>query len=133
MLIIRKEQMEAFSEAQEESFAVEMVYHLRSDFPDETADMTDAELHQYVEDALDVAKKYDLTNRQDLCRFLNLTMFHGMEFENTDDKHWMHEYLTDEEIPDPGKRLDRLYKECIYRLEVEENNRGISEEFGRGE
>jgi len=125
MLVIRKEHMEALSKAQEERFIVEMMAHLRTDFPDETSDMGDAALRQYVEDTLDVAKKYGLSSRQDLYRFVNLTMLYGIEFENTDDKHWMHEYLTDPAISDPGKRLERLHNECVYRLGLEERNEEI--------
>lgn len=122
MLILRKEQIAALSGAKADRFTDEMANHLRSTFPEETAGMDSAALQGYIEKVFDAAKKYNLSSRQDLCRFLNITMLFGMEFENVEARHWMHEYLTDERISDPGKRLKRLYDECISRLETEEKS-----------
>ncbi len=132
MLIIRKEQLKAFSNTQERRFTTEMVEHLKTNFPAETEEMDSDALHEYVETAFEAAKKYEITSRQDLCRFLNLTMFYGMEFEDNKDKHWMHEYLVDPEISSPGRRLERLYKECVYRLELDARNQEIRERYKHG-
>jgi hypothetical protein len=129
VLIIRKGQLQALAEARERAFQREMVSHLRAGFPDETEKKDDAELLDYVLAAFHEAKKYQCTSKQDLCRFLNLTMFYGLDFADNETNRWMHDYLMDNDVPDPAKRLELLWRECVSREEIEEHNRQIYRQF----
>ena len=112
--------MEAFTSAQNDRLSREMARYCREFFSTETSGRTEQDLIGYITQVRDNAKKYGLSTRQDLYRFLNLSMFYGIELEHSPELNWMHEYLTESRISDPGKRLNRLYRECIKRAEKEE-------------
>jgi hypothetical protein len=132
MLTIRKEQMKVFGRVTMQEFEKDMVLHLMHFFPDESAAMGDKALRAHIRHAIARAKEYSVTSERDLCKYLNLTMVYGRDFDTDPNLEWMKDFLADPEVPNPGERMARLHAEALYRLELEEENRKTIEEFERG-
>jgi len=108
-----------------------MVQHLTRFFPDESGAMGEEGLREHVRHAIDRGKDYGLTSERDLCKYLNLTMVYGRDFDIDPQLEWMREFLTDPDVPEPSERMSRLYAQTLYSLELEEENRRAIEEFER--
>lgn len=130
MLIIRNEQLETFSSEPTEQFVTEMTGFIRGHFREEVASLGDSELRAHVSGGLAKAREYGLTTQRDGSRFLNLLATYGWDFDEKAENAWMKDCLEDQGVQDPSMRLDRLIKQCIHHLEVEENNEMLLAEFG---
>ncbi len=123
MLTIRKEQIQAFSRVAMKEFEKDMLQHLEQFFPDECATLGGKALREYIQNAIVRAKEYGLTSERDLCKYLNLTMVYGRDFDTDPELEWMRDFLTDPDVLDPGERMSRLYAESLHRLEPEASDR----------
>lgn len=125
MLIIRTSQLERFSSERRCQFSIDMCRHLRAQFHDALWPLDEAGLLELVDRALTRAWGYGLHTERDCTRFLNLAVVHGWDFEQQPQHGWMRALLTDPQVSSPSQRLHRLVDQCIYRSEVEENNRQL--------
>jgi hypothetical protein len=130
MLTIRSAQMQVLSAQQRRQFVESMCAFLHNQFKEELEGMSQSSLHLQVSDAIDRARGYGLRSHRDCCRFLNLAVIYGWEFDRLPENAWMQECLTDPNVGDPSQRIQRLVSQCVYRMEVEESNRKIREGFG---
>ena len=130
MLTIRNAQMEVLSAQQRQKFVDAMCEFLRLQFKQELQGISQTSLQAKVSAALNSASRYGLRSHRDCCRYLNLAVTYGWEFEQLPENAWMREYLTDPNAGNPSQRLQRLISQCIYKMEVEENNRQMREAFG---
>ena len=120
MLTIRKEQTEAMRRPLVEQRIVDLVAHVKQDFPEETRGQSDEELYDRIEETLKRAERYDITSDRDVYKYVNISMIYGIDFNEQDETDWTADYLTDQEVTNPTHRMDRLYSEVIRRLEAEE-------------
>ena len=132
MLTIRKEQTQVFNRVTMQVFEKDMVRHLMRFFPDEAAAMGNKELRAHIRHAIARAKGYGVSSERDLCKYLNLTMVYGRDFDTDPELEWMRGFLVDPDVPDPSERMSRLQEEALYRPELEEAKRRVIEEFERG-
>jgi hypothetical protein len=117
MLIIRETQMRAFALASRLARLRPYVEYVLEYHPDRAAAIGEAELPAYVKAALTRACEYGLGTNREIFRFLDLTVLFGPDWAREDLK-WMHESLTDASISDPSRRLDRLCRRALFRLEA---------------
>ncbi len=113
MFVIRKHQMEALARSQEERFRQEMVDHVKTYFPEARARMNDAALHRHVAEVLDKASTFELTSRRDLCRFLNLTMVCGKDFDTARKTRWIHDKIMSCPVDERGLLISKIYLDLI--------------------
>ena len=130
MLTIRNAQMKVLSAQQRQKFVDAMCEFLRIQFNQELESISQTSLQAKVSAALNTASHYGLRSHRDCCRYLNLAVTLGWEFEQLPENAWMLEYLTDPNAGNPSQRLHRLISKCLYKMEVEENNRQMREAFG---
>lgn len=122
MLIIRHAQLQVMAQPSRKQFTEEMLSHLYLYFPTQAWLLTREELRIQVSGLIDRAAHYQLTSRQQVCRFINLAATYGWAFDSDPDLLWMHTILTDTGLAHPGERLDRLVKSCVHRQGVEQRN-----------
>ena len=82
-LVIRHEQMEAFSEALERDFVVRATRDLRSRFAQAAAGITGEQFSVLVQQAVARARSIGIKKRDDLERFLEFEILYGPNFENS--------------------------------------------------
>ena len=119
MLTVRKEQVRALGRAMMQEFEKDMLRHLQQFFPDESSAMGNRALRELIRHAIARAKDYGLTSERDLCKYLNLAMVYGGDFDTDPELEWMRGFLADPDVPDPSERMSRLYAESLHRLEPE--------------
>jgi hypothetical protein len=130
MLIIRNTQFRALSQQPREQFIEEMLGHLYSYFPAAAWLLTPEELRGQVNALIARAAAYQLTSRQQVCRFINLAATYGWQFDSDPDLLWMRDILTDTSLSQPSERLDRLVQTCLHRQHIEERNRALHQQLG---
>ena len=106
MLIIRKEQMETFEEYMIDAFNKKMVLHLSNVCPEETASVSDEELSLVVKNGLEKAESYDITEENDIQRFLEHMLVHGPGFDDGSDPV-AQEILHDTDL-DGEDKMDKI-------------------------
>jgi hypothetical protein len=113
MLMIRREQMEMFSQAAVRSFEVRMVNRLNEYFPRPCAALGEAQLRYLIRFALERAKSYGITYERGVSLYLDLMFILGQSFDTDPQLPWTAEILNDETIPDETLRTDHLYNKAM--------------------
>ena len=108
MLIVRKEQIEAFESATRERFVREMVEHVRGVFPEEASGMDDGELGEAVERGIDKAAAYDITGEREVAMFIDLEIGMNTGDEYSHLRDWIQETLVNEGL-DQSAKMDLIY------------------------
>lgn len=103
MFIIREEQMKVFDDYAYQEFVDEMVVHLQTDYPKQTAEMSEPELRKMVEDGVERAEKYDITTVSDVERFLGYMLILGPDFDVAPQTSWAGDILRREETRGTAK------------------------------
>ena len=106
MLKIRPEQMEEMSEYMLRQFEDRMVIHLRSAFPDQTKEMTEPDLRAMIQAGIDRANGYDITDENDVIRFLEYLCQYGPDFGESSETSWANRFLGDENLSGTTKMDD---------------------------
>ena len=111
MLTIRNEQMAEFEKHMLKEFRDRMALHLRSTYPDQTSAMSDEELAAFVEGGLGKAEGYDISEDDDIQRFLEHMVTRGPDFDQDDAHPTVQEILSDPEVGGHGKmdEIDLYY------------------------
>ena len=107
MLIIRKEQMEAFARQAREQFIHDSIAHIRTVLPDEYAFLGDSRVRESVDLALQRADGYGITDTYDVLRYLNLMYSLGFDFDRDEQYDWAAGILTDKSLSS-RTRMDLL-------------------------
>jgi len=130
MLTIRDSQLQILRQQPREQFVDDMLAHLYSYFPAIAWLLTPDELRYQVNTIIERAAVYQLTSRQQVCRFINLAAAYGWEFDGDPNLLWMRSILTDTSLPQPSERIDRLVQTCLHRQRIEEHNQALHQQLG---
>jgi hypothetical protein len=95
-LRMRQEQIRAFSDYMNQSFAKRAGLHLRNEYPEPTKTMSTDELNRFIDVGADRAARYGLVNENEIVSFMELMIVYGREFDETQD--WAHEILQNPEL-----------------------------------
>lgn len=107
MLLIRKEQMAAFSQYMQDNFVKRMITHLRQIFPNETDKLTDKNLCGIIEYGISNAQKYEISRECDVERYLDLMFLLAFDFDTHSKTRWANQILRKDW--DASTKLDVLY------------------------
>ena len=80
-MVVRSEQLAALSQASSDSFADRLREHLLRCFPKECERLGPAGLDEFIQTGRDRATRYDITTRVDTCRYLDIMMVLGRDFD----------------------------------------------------
>lgn len=129
MLTIRRDQLDALRAPAVHELVLELVTHIKHHFPAETAGESDEDLYARVKATLHRAEKYGMQGKRDAYRYVDVSMLYGADFDERPVTAWTVDFLTDEDVSSPSQRMNRLFDEVSYRLEVEESNARVRGEF----
>jgi hypothetical protein len=115
MLKIGSEQMAAFAAASMRDFEERMADHLRRFFPAASAPLDDDGLRALIRHGVAGARGYGIVGERDLALYLNLTMALGRDFDRDPLLPWAREALVDASLPEPSRRMARLYRRTLER------------------
>ena len=113
MLKIRKEQMDAFSEAALRSFEGRMAAHLGEFFPKQCKALGEAHVRDTIRYGIERAKTFGIVSSRDVAKYVVLMIALGRNFDGDPKLPWAGDILRDSELADPGVRVDLLYDEAV--------------------
>jgi hypothetical protein len=82
-LTIRQAQLDAFTASAREQYLTNMVKHVKTYFPSRHAQWGDVGLRNTVAATIQKARDYGFKNKRDICKFINVAMTFGPEFDRT--------------------------------------------------
>jgi len=109
MLIISKEQEEALYQG---FFETWMIEHLNEFFPQQCAKLKKRGVREEIRYGIKKAAAYGIDEGPELCRFIDLMMLFGCEFDTNPKYPWAAEILNDKEIHDSVSRMKLLRTEA---------------------
>lgn len=108
MLVIRNAQMQAFTIPM---FLNWLEGHLRRFFPDKCEALGPRGLRELMSHGLERARSYGFTAEQDLCRYVDVMMAFGRDFDQQLD--WATDILRDPSIRVPAMRMELLHEAAL--------------------
>jgi hypothetical protein len=107
MLTIRAEQFEVFSRLEVEKFEEWMIAHLRRFFPQQCAVAGEAQLRETIQGGIKRAAAYGMTAKRDVCKYIDLMIVLGRDFDTDNRYPWAGEILS--ERRDPSAKMQALH------------------------
>jgi hypothetical protein len=114
MLVIRREQMDAFRNQPRLAFESEMAAYLKRYFPFEAAN---ADLPRWVQSGLDRAAQYEFATYNESAQYLALMAILGAGFDEDPQIPWAAEMIGDSDNA-PEDRITRVFDRAIEFLDA---------------
>jgi len=108
-VIIRRRQIDAFSEYQMKDFRKRMAVYLRTTFPEKCTNMAEKPLSDLIKSGIAKARSYQLKTERELTMYLTLSVGLGPDLYESDDLLWARKLLYDQSM-DGVVRLGFIFK-----------------------
>lgn len=113
---IRKEQMASFEEMAWADFYPRLVEFLRTEMPDQTVDMSDLELSEFVSDAQAKSQAHGIESEASVAQFACLSLEAGLDFaDDPEIAEFLHQPNTE-----PEEQLDALVDKLADEDDLED-------------
>ncbi|MCU0727347.1 MAG: hypothetical protein MUE73_16435 [Planctomycetes bacterium] len=109
MLVIRREQMEAFGLLGSTEYKDFMAAHLTEHFPVHAEVWSPETMLAVIEEGAAAARGHRLSRGRELCLYTDFRVILGAGFDTDPQLPFAGRILADASIRSPGERLDRLY------------------------
>jgi hypothetical protein len=110
MLTIRKEQLAVFGPLGKNAFEVRMIAHLKKVFPDKSEVLGEPKLRETIQYGTQRAAAYRITSERDVCKYIDLMLLYGRDFDKDSNHPWAQSVLQNQAIRNPTSKIERLYK-----------------------
>jgi hypothetical protein len=114
MLTIRQAQFAVLSQLEVRKFEDWMLVHLKKFFPKQCGALGDTQLRQTVQHGIKRAASYELTARRDVCKYIDLMIVFGRNFDTDRRYRWAGEILGKRR--NPGVKMQTLFQAAKLRL-----------------
>ncbi len=116
MFKIRKEQLDALSQASLKSYEERMVTHLTKFFSPQCLALGEARTREAIYYGILRAKTYGVVSERDVCIYIDLMFAFGRDFDKDPNYSSAAQILTDKTIPDPTARINRLFEIALKHV-----------------
>jgi hypothetical protein len=130
MLTIRKEQMAAFGPIGLKAFEERVVMHLKKIFPGQSESLGEPKLRETIQYGTQRAAAYRITSERDVCKYIDLMILYGPDFDKDPNLPWVQSILQNGAIRNPATKIDRLYKAAKKNTKIH-RKRGLNHEQQR--
>jgi hypothetical protein len=111
MLTISKEQELALSRAHEKRFVGNLVVYAKKEFPEETGGVPNEDIWDIARLAVEKTQRYGITERADICRFLNFMYILGFNFD--EELQWAIEILNNADTRIGATKMLELHEMAL--------------------
>lgn len=111
MLAIREEQMGVLEQAVLRDFEDRMVVHLQRFFPQQYAALGNDGICETIQYGIERAKSYGVVDERDVCKYIDLMIVFGRDFDTSPKTPWAGRILNIESLTDPTSKVERLWDE----------------------
>ncbi len=108
-MVIREEQMSAFTADATTDFENRMVIHLKKCFPAECQALQEPGMRKTIRYGIDQSAKYDVKVERDVCKYIDIMMVYGGDFDTRADLPWASRILNDKVLKNSTARMDSLF------------------------
>src|SRR5580692_10520772 len=115
MLTIRKEQLAVFGPLGKKAFEDHMVAHLKKVFPAQFESFGDPQLRETIQYGTQRAAAYHITSERDVCKYIDLMILYGRDFDKDPNLPWAQSVLRNQAIRNPSSKIERLFKAAKKR------------------
>lgn len=115
MLMIRSEQMQALGQSMRQRFVSRMADELPQRCPDEVKNLSHEDLRAMVDEGIDVAKQYGITDETDVRAFLWFIAQFGLDFSQTPETAWAGETLANDELSGFNK-MTQIEEDYLFEM-----------------
>jgi hypothetical protein len=110
-MLIRRSQMDTFSNAAASRFAEKMIVHLRKCFPSRCEALSDNQIHEMIGFGIQRSSSYGITAERDVCKYIDVMMVFGQDFDQNQAIPWAQQILNDSQKT-PSDRVEALMAEA---------------------
>ena len=114
MLTIRDAQQDIFSQIDVRRFEDWMLAHLRKFFPKQCVSEGESRMRETIEQGIVRAEHYGFVAKSDVCKFIDLTVVFGRDFDNSKRLTWAREILNGQR--NPSAKMQSLYEAAVKQL-----------------
>jgi len=86
-----------------------MIEHIANFFPEEFAKIGELRLREMIQYGGKRASRYGIVSERDVCKYLDLMVVFGWDFDANPDLPWVGHILHDQSVTVPATRIARLY------------------------
>jgi hypothetical protein len=108
-MIIRKQQVNLFSDASLETFKDRMAEHLRRCFPSECEALGDEGIQNTIRYGIERASSHGIDLERDVCKYIDLMFTFGRDFDSDLNYSWAADILHDETLDNSTMKAERLF------------------------
>jgi hypothetical protein len=108
-MVIRHDQMKTFSEGASADFENRMVIHLNKCFPAECETLQEPGVRETIHYGIKRSANYSVSAERDVCKYIDLMMVFGRDFDTRADLPWASRILNDGVLKNPTARMERLF------------------------
>jgi hypothetical protein len=116
MLVLRKDQLDAFDTEAAARFRAELASHLRTHFAERFRGLSDDDLNAYVSHGIKRAQAYGIGVERAIALFVHRMAEHGDDFDTDPRRPWVARILNDDRIPGDHKMNEILLIETEQRV-----------------
>jgi hypothetical protein len=117
MWTIRDEQADALRKAAVKNFEDRSIVHVTKYFPTEFAKLGQVRMREMVRYGVERAKSYGIVAERDVCKYVDLMLLFGRDFDLDLSLHWPQAILIGSELDDPTEIANDLYEQGMASLE----------------
>jgi hypothetical protein len=110
MLTMRKEQLAVFGPIGKKAFEDRMITHLNKIFPEQSRSLGEPKLRETIQYGAQRAATYRIISERDVCKYIDLMILYGRDFDKDPAQSWAHPILQNQAIRNPTSKVERLYK-----------------------
>ena len=110
MLTIRKEQLAVFGPLGKKAFEDRMLVHIKKIFPEQSETLGEPKLRETIQYGTQRAAAYRITSERDVCKYIDLMILYGRDFDKDPNLPWAQSILQNQAIRNPTSKIERLYK-----------------------
>lgn len=116
MLVIRQEQIDQLKVAVNKNFENRMLVHLQKFFPQHITALGEEKTRFLVQFGVERAETYGIVSERDVCKYIDLMVSLGIEFDRDPKLPWASEILNDSSMKNPRFKTENLFKAGLDHL-----------------
>jgi hypothetical protein len=120
MLIIREEQLAVLNRVQTNKFEDAMLAHLKKFFP-KKAKAGEPKLKEAIQHGIKQAGAHGIVSERDVCKYIDLMMVFGKDFDADEKLPWAAEILEKEQ--DPEEKMAALMERADKQLKKKQKKK----------
>jgi hypothetical protein len=116
MLTIRREQIDAFRRPAILDFENRMIEHIAKFFPKLFAELGEEKMRLTIQYGIKRAESYGIVAERDVCKYVNLMVACGRDFDRDPALPWARRVLNDPRVEAPSDRTEHLVNAALENL-----------------